>query len=1056
MQDAPAAVAYDHEGTDRIYTFITACNGHLDVNFWNGVDRWLWARQGAPALDARLADAASALTSWQFYGFEQRFLHVLANTQDGRLAEHFWSPTSAHPRGAGWHWLDHGRPAPGVAAIDGPDAIAFRRQSRGSLHDTYDRIDVFVHGSDGRLYRSGWDARRDSWQWQNHGQPAAGVTVRSRSGSISYVHDGTRRIYAFVEGSDGRLWVNYSDNTEVQAPWRWADLGRPPNVPIRGRPAAMTFVHEGRERIYVFVRGTSEHLYACHWNGVDRWEWADLGHPAGRIGVAGDAAVVPYVWDGTHRMYVFVRGSDGHLHTCYWNGVDRWIWADLGSPTPPGVTVTSSPGVVPFRYDGADRLYAFARGSDGHLHLCYWNGRDQWLWRDQGASPPGLTVTGIERTQAIQFFRPGLTPCPDRPGTPGRCPDNDVALVAEKATILRIYPDVCGAAEPAITGLTGTLEIRPAGTPTWEIVPPVNGPISPRPSADIDRGEPDHTLNFRIPAIRCRGQLETRVTVFDADRSSDGSRRSTPVLTTLAFGLVIPLKVRVIRIRYRNAARGMDLPAPTLSDFMNTVQFTLRTYPIPDVQVVGDSEELYDGDFTSLFDDGNPMGARGTTGPIFSIIDRVKDAELGTLGSRVKYYALFPAAPVNQSGATGWGVSPDRAAGEVNADWVMAQELGHTCGLAHAPCGVPDPDPNYPPYDPARPASIGEYGVDIVSGAVKDPATYRDFMSYCGPRWVSPYTYESLARSCFLPIHASPAPSGDGQTAMRRECVRLPITIRQDDEVVLRDAPFLVVPPRPGLLGEPVGERTRYRVVLYGRDDGILESQVLHLPYPRLERGDGATHFTAMLPWHADATALAIRKDDRVLYRMEVAPAAPRVSIERPAGGETLTGHHEVSWTISGVAERPSCLLRYSADGGESWRFVAGPLDTTSVTVDLDGLPAGERCLFQLLATAGFRTGTATSEPFRVPDRPPRLLIASPRDGDRIAPASSVYLFGAAFVPGGATANPDRLRWSSSRDGALGAGSQVIVQRLSPGEHRITLESDLSNVKPASVRLLVE
>jgi hypothetical protein len=169
-----------------------------------------------------------------------------------------------------------------------------------------------------------------------------------------------------------------------------------------------------------------------------------------------------------------------------------------------------------------------------------------------------------------------------------------------------------------------------------------------------------------------------------------------------------------------------------------------------------------------------------------------------------------------------------------------------------------------------------------------------------------------------------------------------------------------------------------------------------------------------------------------------------------------LKGRQRVSWTISGVAERPSCLLRYSADGGESWRFVAGGLDTTSVTVDLDGLPSGERCLFQVLATAGLRTGIATSEPFRVPERPARLLIGSPRDGDRVTAGSSVYLFGAAFLPGGATASPDRLRWSSSRDGALGVGSQVIVQTLSVGEHRITLESDLPNVELTGVRVLIE
>ncbi len=502
--------------------------------------------------------------------------------------------------------------------------------------------------------------------------------------------------------------------------------------------------------------------------------------------------------------------------------------------------------------------------------------------------------------------------------------------------------------------------------------------------------------------------------------------------------------------------RNLDIPAPTLADFLNTVQFTLRTYPIPDVQVVGDSEELYDGDFSNLFDDGDPMGARGTTGPIFSIIDRIKAAEMGSLGSRVKYYALFPGAPANQSGATGWGVAPDRAAGEVNADWVMAQEIGHTCFRPHAPCGVPDPDPNYPNYDPARPASIGEYGFDIVSGAVKDPATYRDFMSYCGPQWVSPYTYEALAQSCFLPVQAAVAPPMTGAEVRRGELLYLPITIQKEEKVVLREAPFQVALPPASSVDEPPREQTQYCAVLYGPEEAILASQFLRLPFPHIEPPDEARHFTILLPWHPDAKVLVIKKDDRVLHRFEIAAEAPQVSLARPAGGESLQDRYKVSWKVSATGESPTYMLRYSADGGESWRFVAGNLKNTSVTVDLDALPGGERCLFQVFASAGLRTGSATSAPFRVPERPAHLLIASPRNGDSIEEGSAVYLFGAAFLPGGAIANPDHLYWSSDRDGVLGSGSQAIVQTLSVGEHRITLASDVPSVKPVSVRVTVK
>jgi hypothetical protein len=75
----------------------------------------------------------------------------------------------------------------------------------------------------------------------------------------------------------------------------------------------------------------------------------------------------------------------------------------------------------------------------------------------------------------------------------------------------------------------------------------------------------------------------------------------------------------------------------------------------------------------------------------------------------------------------------------------MAHELGYACGLPHAPCGTPG-DPNYPadePYDPAATpkASTGEYGLDISTGNIMSPATFKDMMACCGPRWISPYNY---------------------------------------------------------------------------------------------------------------------------------------------------------------------------------------------------------------------------------------------------------------------------------------------------------------------------
>ena len=82
----------------------------------------------------------------------------------------------------------------------------------------------------------------------------------------------------------------------------------------------------------------------------------------------------------------------------------------------------------------------------------------------------------------------------------------------------------------------------------------------------------------------------------------------------------------------------------------------------------------------------------------------------------------------------------------------MAHELGHAAGLQHAPCGQvgATADPNYPTYEPYTPASIGEFGLDIDDGTVHLPLTDTDFMSYCGPNWISVYSHNKMFNNATL------------------------------------------------------------------------------------------------------------------------------------------------------------------------------------------------------------------------------------------------------------------------------------------------------------------
>lgn len=74
------------------------------------------------------------------------------------------------------------------------------------------------------------------------------------------------------------------------------------------------------------------------------------------------------------------------------------------------------------------------------------------------------------------------------------------------------------------------------------------------------------------------------------------------------------------------------------------------------------------------------------------------------------------------------------------ASGTLAHELGHNLGRLHSPCGNPaGVDDDYP-HDEAE---IGPPGYHIDTGFLI-AGDYRDYMSYCGPRWTSDYTFEAL------------------------------------------------------------------------------------------------------------------------------------------------------------------------------------------------------------------------------------------------------------------------------------------------------------------------
>jgi hypothetical protein len=388
----------------------------------------------------------------------------------------------------------------------------------------------------------------------------------------------------------------------------------------------------------------------------------------------------------------------------------------------------------------------------------------------------GLHIESIEVTQSIQHYRSDahLT------SAAGRGPDNSVRLIAGKPAWVRVYIR-SGLAAPRVSGVTGELEILRGsfGGPFSHVVKlaPRNAPFVAvqNMAYATERGWSGYTLNFAVPPTLVRqarelnrpneevdimcGYLRFRVTIQAPDWASDSME------VDLDVTLQQTLRVRGFLPNYFGLSTSqissssppaipvpVFFPAPGVASLRSTAALALQVLP---VQASGVFSVAGIGTWNRPLDDNASNG--GCSANWTALLSYLQEFRVED-GNRADwlYYGLLPQnTPVGANvgcGDDGLGAGMDQARA------TMLHELGHACGLIHAPCGkAGDTDPTYPAYEPydlpwnttlltmTGRASIGEYGLDTSTGEVKSPATFRDYMSYCGPdNWLSLHNYRRL------------------------------------------------------------------------------------------------------------------------------------------------------------------------------------------------------------------------------------------------------------------------------------------------------------------------
>lgn len=646
------------------------------------------------------------------------------------------------------------------------------------------------------------------------------------------------------------------------------------------------------------------------------------------------------------------------------------------------------------------------------------------------APKSNLSVPAVEPTQAIQIV------------TADRGYDNykDVPMIAGKTTVIRVY--LYNAADPTlpsirtVTGRLSVVPFDPAERPhsSWLILP-YNGPIiPPGPHDSFNRDNPNYSLNFRLPTEACAGIVDTVIAVWDPASTSNPVEVSGP---RLIFLDAAPLKVRLVRIAYKNAARRLDVPAPTLADFLTMAERTIKMYPVPGLEIVRESEALATGDFTDWSE-------------MIALLQRLHQAE--DPPSDVAYVGVTPSAPANQTGDGGFTIGNDGysvAAFEVGNELAMAHEIGHILGRIHTACAFPlcgNPgmtDPTYPTYPGLPMGSIGEFGFDVMQNVTFDPARTTDFMSYCcgNPQWVSLYGY-GLFFEYFRGLSGGAPPWGYGPVAAadaqgealntETETCRLRVRIYRDGSLDLPAFSFHA----PSAPRQALGPPTPYFVELHDSRGRPLEAQRLRMGTSTASLDDAYLDFDIGIAWHEDAARVVFKHNQQVIGEIDVGNTVP-LTVTAPRANEKVAGEYRLTWQAKG-ARKLAYVVRFSADDGATWRALGTDLQTKELVVDFNELAGGDSCRFEVWATTGVRTTKARSDAFVVSRKNPAAVIAAPREGQVFLPGDPVVMLGAGLAEGGSSITPDGLTWSSNLNGHLGTGAYLAVNHLDVGAHDIT------------------